>query len=306
MSDSSLVVVVSGASGLVGQALVAHLEAAGHAVRRLVRGEVRDSEREIAWNPSRGTIDAEELNAVDAVVHLSGESVAQRWTSRVKRRIRSSRVDSTLLLARTLAALPEKPRVLCCASAVGYYGDRGDTEVDERSPAGIGFLAEVARDWESAADGARAAGIRVCHARLGVVLDPAGGALPKMLCPFRWGLGGVLGSGRQYFSWITLPDAVRAFERTLLDESLVGPVNFTAPEAVTNRELTQALAQVLRRPAFLPAPAFALRLLLGEMADEMLLASTRAVPQALLEAGHAFSDPELRPALARLVGTTRE
>jgi uncharacterized protein (TIGR01777 family) len=294
-------ILVTGASGLIGRALVPFLTTGGHAVTRLVRG--RPGEGEVAWDPARGALDAAALPALDAAVHLAGESIADgRWTTAKKRRILESRVASTRLVAETLAALPHRPRVLVCASAIGIYGDRGAEVVDERAAPGTGFLADVCRAWEAAADPARAAGIRVVHVRFGVVLSAAGGALATMLLPFRMGLGGVVGAGTQYLSWIALDDAVGAVHVALAREALAGPLNAVAPHPVTNREYTRTLGAVLGRPTVVPLPAFAARLALGEMADALLLASTRVEPRVLREAGYAFRFPDLEPALRHLLG----
>ena len=300
--DNPQVIAVTGASGLVGRALVEHLEDAGMLVRRLVRREVRDSEREIYWKPAAGEIDAAELNGVDAVVHLAGESVAAgRWTKAKKQRIVDSRVEGTRLLSETLAGLSSQPAVLCCASAIGFYGDRGDQLLNEDTPPGEGFLADTCQLWEAEADPARDAGVRTVHMRIGLVLSPEGGALGKMLPLFKLGLGGVLGSGEQYMSWITRDDLVRAFHFALTQPELAGPVNGVGPSPVTNREFTKTLGLVLRRPTILPAPAFALRLALGEMADQLLLASARVEPTALRTAGFEFEHAELEPALRDLL-----
>ncbi|MEX2092236.1 MAG: TIGR01777 family oxidoreductase [Pirellulales bacterium] len=298
-----MIIAVTGSTGLVGSALVAALEARGHLVRRLVRHEVQDAEREIRWNPDRGEIDAAELNGVDAVVHLAGENVAGgRWSEDFKRRILESRTKGTRLLAETLAGLELKPSVMASASATGYYGNRGDEEVDELAPSGNGFLAEVCREWEAAAQPAHDAGIRLVKLRIGPVLSPKGGALAKMLLPFKLGLGGVIGSGRQYFSWITLDDLVSAIVFALETESLVGPVNAVTPFAVTNREFTKTLGRVLGRPTIFPMPAFAARLAFGEMADEMLLGGVRVAPHELTAAHFQFAYPEFEPALRHLLG----
>ncbi len=297
-----MIVAVSGSTGLVGSALVRALEADDHLVRRLVRREVRDSEREIRWDPAAGTIDAAELDALDAVVHLAGENLAaHRWSAQVKEEIRDSRVQGTQLLAETLAGLKNKPDVLVSASAIGFYGDRGAEPVDESSPPGEGFLAGLCRKWEGATQPAFAAGIRVVNMRLGVVLSPQGGALAKMLLPFKLGAGGVIGSGRQVWSWITLDDLVRSILFVLTQRDLCGPVNAVCAGAVTNREFTKALGCVLHRPTILPLPAFAARLALGEMADEMLLAGVRAEPRVLTGAGFAFEHPQLEPALREIL-----
>jgi uncharacterized protein (TIGR01777 family) len=298
-----MIIVISGSSGLVGSALVEALEARGHLVRRLVRRDVQDGDREIRWDPAAGKIDAAELEGIDGVVHLAGEAVARRrWNERVKQEILDSRVRGTRLLAETLAALSSKPGVFCCASGVGYYGDRGDERLDERSPAGTGFLAGVCQQWEAATRAAHDAGIRVVNLRLGIVLSGRGGALMKMVTPFKLGVAGVIGNGRQYWPWITLTDVVALICFALESEALTGPVNAVAPQLVTNREFTKTLGRVLRRPTVLPMPAFAARLALGEMADEMLLASARVEPRALSGAGFSFQHPELEPALQHVLG----
>jgi len=290
-------VAVSGASGLVGRRLTAALEASGHEVLRLVRRAPQAGE--IAWNPARGELDPRALEGIDAFVHLSGESLVGRWSRERKREILESRTVSTRLVCGALARLEKKP-VLLCASAIGIYGDRGDERVDESSRPGHGFLAEVCIEWERACEAARAAGLRVVNARIGIVLDPAGGALPAMALPIRFGVGGRIGSGAQYVSWITLDDLVAGLCFALESRALEGPVNLVAPTPVTNAELTAALARVLHRPAFLPVPAPLLRLALGEAADEMLLGGARVSPRKLEVAGFRFRDPELEPALARL------
>lgn len=298
-----MTMVVSGASGLVGSALTASLVAGGSSVRRLVRREPDRASGDIAWDPAAGRLDPADLEGVDTVVHLGGESIASgRWSEEKRKRIRDSRVGSTRLLAETLARLERPPKVLVCASAVGYYGDRGRESLSEETATGEGFLAQVCEEWEAAAEPARAAGIRVANLRFGVVLTPNGGALRQMLPLFRLGLGGRLGTGDQYWSWIGIDDAVGAVEYVLGNESLSGPVNVTAPAPVTNREFTAVLARVLRRPAWLPAPSAALRLALGPMADELLLASARALPVRLLDSGYAFRHAELGSALRHLLG----
>jgi uncharacterized protein (TIGR01777 family) len=297
-----MIIAVTGASGMVGSDLVKKLEGAGHLVRSLVRHEVKDADREIRWDPDAGQIDAAELNGVDAVVHLAGENIAgQRWSEDFKRRILESRAKGTKLLATTLANLEMRPAVLVSASATGYYGNRGDEEVDELAPSGNGFLAEVCREWEAAVEPAHDAGIRVVKLRIGPVLSPKGGALAKMLLPFKMGVGGVVGSGRQYFSWIELDDLVSAIVFALENESLIGPVNAVAPGAVTNREFTKTLGRVLGRPTIFPMPAFGARLAFGEMADEMLLGGVRVAPHELTAAGFQFAYPQLEPALRHLL-----
>jgi uncharacterized protein (TIGR01777 family) len=303
-TGAPLSVVVSGASGLVGSSLLPFLTTGGHRVVPMVRStRARGDASGVRWDPAAKVIDRAGLERVDAVVHLAGESIAGgRWTTEKKARIRGSRVDGTRLLCETLAALDAPPRTLVCASAIGFYGDRGGTPLDESSPRGKGFLADVCGEWEAAAAPARAAGIRVVHLRFGVVLTPAGGALQRMLLPFRLGAGGVVGSGEQYMSWIAIDDAVGAIHHALVTPALEGPVNAVAPAAVTNREFTRALGRVLRRPTIVPMPAVIARLAFGEMADELLLASTRVVPRRLGESGFTFREPDLETALAHLLG----
>ena len=294
-----MVIVITGSSGLVGSALLRVLEAEGHLVRRMVRREVRDGDHEIRWDPAMGTIDAAELDGVDGVVHLAGESLAaKRWNATVKQEIRDSRVKGTRLLAETLAKLTNKPDVFVSASAIGFYGDRGDEPVDETASPGAGFLADVCREWEGATQPARDAGIRVVNLRLGVVISGDGGALAKMRLPFKLGVGGVVGSGRQYWSWIAIQDLVRAILFALENKSLAGPVNAVSPGPVTNREFTKTLGRVLGRPTIFPMPAFAARMALGEMADEMLLAGVRVEPTRLSDAGFSFEYPQLDRALS--------
>lgn len=286
-------ILVTGASGLIGSSLCPALEAAGHTVLRLSRsGPLR-------WDPAARSIDPAALDGVEGVVHLAGESVAGRWTPAKKERILASRVEGTGFLAEALAALPQerRPRVLLSASAIGVYGDRGDEQLSERSPAGSGFLAEVAKAWEGATAPAEAAGIRVAHVRTGIVLSRHGGALRTMLPAFKAGVAGPVGSGRQWWSWIALDDLVAAYASALADDSLAGAVNAVAPAPVTNREFTRTLARVLRRPALLPLPSPAVKLLLGEMGEEMLLASARVEPARLAAAGFSFRRPALEDAL---------
>jgi uncharacterized protein (TIGR01777 family) len=301
--ETPLRIAVSGASGLVGSAFTCFMGAGGHQVDRLVRRPPRAGRREIHWDPAGGKIDRERLEGLDGLVHLAGENIASgRWSERKKRAIRDSRVDGTRHLCETLAKLSQPPRVLICASAIGYYGDRGEEELTESSPPGSGFLADVCREWESATEPASGAGIRVVNLRIGVVLSGRGGALKRMLAPFRLGLGGRLGNGRQFVSWISLDDLIGAIRFALVREDLRGPVNATAPEPVTNAELTRRLAAVLRRPAVFPAPAFALRLLLGEMGEALLLGSSRILPRRLEEAGFEFVHRDLESALRHELG----
>lgn len=300
-------IAVTGAGGFIGRPLVARLAAAGHDVRRLVRRRAAAGD-EIAWDPAAGEIDLAALAGVHAVVHLGGESIAEgRWTAKRRALIRDSRVGPTRLLAEALATLEPRPAVFVAASAVGIYGDRGEEWLDESSPAGTGFLAEVAREWEGAAAPAARAGIRVVHPRTGLVLAPHGGALAAMLPIFRLGLGGPLGSGRQWWSWITLEDAVGAIAHALAHDGVHGPCNLVAPAPARCAELARALGRSLGRPAVLPAPAFALRLLLGAgQADELLLASARVQPAVLERTGFAFTGPDLDAALAGMLRKGRD
>jgi uncharacterized protein len=294
-------ILVTGASGLVGSALVSFLSAAGHEVTRLVRSEPKPGEKAARWDPMAGTIDVNRLQGVEAVAHLAGEPIAERWSAAKKAKIRDSRVKGTQVLCHALTALTPLPKVLVSASAIGYYGDRGAEVLSEDSAPGSGFLAEVCRAWEAATEPAQARGIRVVRLRFGVVLSAAGGALAKMLPPFRMGLGGVLGSGRQFMSWIVLDDAVAAIHHAIVTVGLQGPANAVAPQAVTNRQFTTTLGKVLGRPTVLPMPAFAARLIFGEMADELLLASTRVQPVKLQASEYSFRYPELERALRHVL-----
>ena len=296
-------ILVSGSTGLIGAALVAALKEAGHEVVRLVRRPVQEQSSEVYWNPAQGEIDHEALKEVQAAVHLAGENIAsRRWTAEQKERIRVSRVAGTRVLCSALAERADPPDVLVCASAVGYYGHRGDEVLDESSPPGEGFLAEVCREWEAACDPARQKGIRVVNSRTGVVLSSRGGALPRMLTPFKLGLGGRVGSGKQYWSWIAIDDVVGALVHAISTETLAGPMNVTSPNPVTNQEFTAVLGRVLQRPTLFPLPAFAARLAMGEMADELLLASARVLPRRLQESGYSFQYPELESALRHVLG----
>ncbi len=297
-------ILVSGSHGLIGSAVVPALAARGDRVVRLVRAPTAPSPDQIIWDPGLGQIDASALEGLDAVIHLAGENIAGRWTAAKKARIRESRVRGTRAIAGALATLGRKPSVLVCASASGYYGDRGEEILVEDSEPGAGFLAEVCRAWEAAATPARDAGIRVVHLRSSVVLSVHGGALAGLLPVFRLGLGGRLGCGRQFMPWITLDDEVGAIVHALTRDDLRGPVNFVSPHPVMNRELTAALGRVLRRPALCAVPAPVLRLALGEVAGE-LLASQRVHPARLLAAGYAFRYPELETALHHLLQSSR-
>jgi uncharacterized protein (TIGR01777 family) len=296
-----MLVAVTGASGLIGSALTRRLRAEGHQVLRLTRSRPSAPDQ-VQWDPTAGRLDADALAKADAVVHLAAKNLGERlrWNARVKRELLESRVEGTALVARTMADLAGRsggPRVLVCASGVGYYGDRGDEVLTESSSPGSGFLAVVCKQWEAAADPAREAGLRVVHLRTGPVQDMAGGGLPKQALLFRLGLGGRLGSGRQWLSWTALGDIVGAYLHALTHDELDGPVNNAAPKPVTNAEFTATLARVLGRPAMLPVPAFAPRLVLGEAADEFLFVSQRALPVRLRETGYRFQFPELEQAL---------
>ena len=288
-------VAITGATGLIGSALRTSLAADGHDVRRFTRRPRGTGD--FAFDPARGVLDTAGLEAVDAMVHLAGEPVAQRWTDAVRRRIRESRVEGTRLVAGAVAAMARPPRVLVSGSAIGFYGDRADETLRESSSPGKDFLSGVCVAWEEAAAPARDAGIRVVHPRVGVVLSADGGALHRLLLPFRLGLGGRVGSGDQWMSWISLADTIGALRHMIDEASLEGPVNVTAPAPVTNAEFTRTLAAVLHRPAFLPVPAFALRIAFNEMADATLMVSQRALPTRLEEGGFAFRHRSLEPAL---------
>ena len=296
-------VLVTGANGLIGSSLVADLTRAGVRVLRAVRRPPRDPD-EVTWHPERGLEPSEAVEGLSGVVHLAGESLsAGRWTPARKRRIRDSRVEATLRLCRGLAALRRPPAVFVGASAIGWYGSPGDEWVDETWPPADTFLARLVHDWERAADPARQAGTRVVHTRLGLVLAPGGGVLAQLLPPFRLGLGGPIAGGRAWWSWVAIDDVVGLQRRALTDPAMTGPFNAVSPEPVRNAEFTRLLARVLRRPAFLPVPAFALRLVFGEMADEAILASVRASSARATGAGYAFRFPRLDDALARLLGS---
>lgn len=297
-------ILVSGSTGLVGTALISALTATGHEVVRLVRSKSRSPSKElIGWNPEAGDIDAAGLEGLDAVVHLAGEPIASgRWNAAKKARIRDSRIQGTKLLCDAIARAAKPPGVLVCASAIGFYGDRGDEVLTETSAAGKGFLAEVCRDWEAATAPARQHGIRVINVRFGVILSTKGGALAKMLTPFKMGVGGIIGSGKQYMSCIAIDDCVGAIQHILATPSVSGPVNVVGPVPMTNYEFTKTLGKVLARPTIVPMPAFAARLALGEMADELLLSSDRVEPKKLVESGFAFRFSEVESALRHVLG----
>lgn len=289
-------IIVSGSSGLVGSALVARLKQDGHEVIALVRRPPRQGE--IEWDPAAGELDAKSLEGADAVVHLAGDNIAAgRWTQRKKQRIRDSRVDGTRLLSEALAQLDSPPKVLAVASATGFYGDRGEMQLDEESAAGSGFLADVCREWEAASEAAEQKGVRVLHLRFGAVLSKQGGALGKMLPAFKMGVAGHIGNGHQYMSWIDIDDLVGAISFLLGRDDISGNINLVSPHPVSNSEFTHTLGHVLHRPAFLPLPAIAARLAFGEMAEHVLLASAKVKPSRLLAVGYQFQYPDLEQSL---------
>ena len=294
-------VAITGSRGLIGSELTAVLTADGHQVTQITRSQPQSGD--IVWDPQQGKLDHTALEGIDGVVHLAGEGIAaRRWSDKQKDRIRDSRVQGTRLLWERLAAMQRPPDVIVSASAIGFYGDRGDETLSESSDRGAGFLAEVAQQWEDSTQPASDAGIRVVHLRFGVVLSPHGGALAKMLTPFRLGGGGPVGKGNQYWSWISVDDATSATLHALTTDSLSGAVNAVGPTPATNRDFTKTLGRVLSRPTIVPMPGFMARLLLGEMADELLLSSTRVLPQRLLDTGFTFRHPDLDGALRHLLG----
>jgi uncharacterized protein len=296
-------ILVSGVSGPIGTALLPSLKASGSSVVRLVRGVAAGGppdNAQIMWDPA-GAIAPEAVSGFDAVIHLAGESIFGRWTASKKRKIRDSRVMGTRNLAAALARASQKPKVFVCGSAIGYYGNRGDEVLSEGSAAGTGFLAEVCREWEEAATSAVQAGIRTAHLRTGIVLSPKGGALGAMLLPFKMGLGGRTGSGRQWMSWIDVRDMVGGIQHILENELMRGPVNMVAPEPVRNAEFAATLAGVLRRPAIFPMPAFVAKLAFGEMGEELLLGSQKVEPGKLVASGYQFRYRELRGSLEGLL-----
>lgn len=295
-------IIISGASGFVGGALTEQLRQAGAHVTTLVRRSPSDPETETRWNPVSGELDPSVLSAVDAVVNLNGRSISQgRWNAEVKDELRSSRLDATRTIVDAIARAEPPPPLLINASATGFYGDRGDETLDENSAAGDGFLADLARDWEAAALRARSDSTRVVPIRLGMVLGD-GAALDKMLPPFKLGLGGPMGAGGQWWPWIAMDDVVGAVGHIVEHTDIAGPVNLVAPGSVTSREFARALGRHLGRPAVLPAPAFALKLALGEMAEALLLSSTKAVPKVLEGAGYEFKAPTLADAFRQILG----
>ena len=293
-------VAIAGASGLVGSALIPVLKTMGAQITRFVR--TKPNAGEIEWHPNQDEVSPHTLAGFDTVINLAGENIAAgRWSDDQKRRIRNSRVNGTHLLSEAIAKLSPKPNVFLCASATGIYGDRDDETLDEQSDSGSGFLAGVCREWEKATEPAVKAGVRVVNLRFGPILAKEGGMLAKLLTPFKMGMGGKVGSGRQFISWVGIDDAIQAVRLALEDASIRGPLNIVSPQPVTNEEFTKTLGHVLNRPTALAMPAFAARLAFGEMADEMLLASQKVIPKKLLNAGYKFRHPELEQTLRELL-----
>ena len=299
MKDSSRVIAITGASGMLGSNLLSALSSNGHHVIPLRRGTGPSEGSGAFWDPNGGGFcNPQAVEGIDTVVHLAGENIATgRWTAHKKQRIRRSRVDATGYLVRSLSLMPNPPKTFVCASAIGIYGDRGKEELTESSKPGSGFLADVCRDWEAAAAEGEEAGIRIVQLRIGVVLSAQGGALAKMLTPFKLGLGGIVGSGKQYWSWVGLQDVIAVLQEAVLNESLRGPVNVVSPGAVTNHDFTKILGRILRRPTIFPLPAFAAKLMLGEMAEDLLLGSARVVPEILTTTGFQFQHANLETCL---------
>lgn len=296
-------ILITGSHGLVGSALEPALANAGHTVIRMIRPPMKPDEKKILWDPQVGYVDKDKLEGFDVVVHLAGENIAAgRWTVEKKARIRDSRVKGTRLLAETLSGLKHKPKILASASAIGFYGSRGTEVMNEKSSPGSGFLAGVCTEWEAAAEPAREAGINVVYLRFGIILSPKGGALARMLMPFKLGVGGKIGSGFQYMSWVSINDAVNAILYVLNNKNLSGPLNIVSQQPVTNLEFTTALGKVLSRPTVFPLPAFAAKIALGEMANELLLSSTCVIPSRLVRSGFTFKHNNIEEALRSMLG----
>jgi len=294
MTDRKQTIAITGASGMVGTALANVLRESGHTPLRITRTASEPKEGSIVWDATSGLRDPSQLESGDAVVHLAGEnSAGGRWTAALKDRIRRSRVEGTRSLVKSIAAIAHRPKTFVCASAIGFYGERGDTLLDEDAVAGEGFLADVCREWEHEADAASGLGLRVVKVRIGVVLSRKGGALAKMLLPFKLGAGGIIGSGKQYWSWIGLHDLVRAIAFCVEHDSIHGPVNAVSPNSMTNYDFTKGVGRALHRPTLFPLPAFVAKLVLGEMASELLLSSARVTPKKLQAQGFEFRYPEL-------------
>ena len=297
---------ISGASGLIGSTLIPFLTTGGHMVHRLVRRPPVTSKGEIFWNPAENIIDPKAFEDIDCVIHLSGESIAEgRWTEKKKKSIFERRKKSNALIAETIANMKSPPKVFISASATGYYGDRGDSIVTEEDEPGSYFVSKICHEWEKAAEPAMGKGIRTTFLRIGAVLTPEGGALQKLLPSFQLGMGGKIASGNQYMSWICIDDVIGAIHHIIMDNNIEGPVNLVSPEPVTNRELTKTLGKVLARPALFTVPAFAIRLLFGEMGNELLLSSTRVKPARLLDSGYRFKFPALDETFLHLLGKNK-
>lgn len=297
-------VAITGATGLVGTALSELLSSEGKSVAAISRRDGGSYQDTIKWDPATGLTNPARLDGVDAVVHLAGENIAgARWNDSVKRKILNSRVEGTRSLVKSIAAVENRPRVLVSASAIGIYGDRGDEQLTEDSAAGHGFLADVCKAWEEEANAAKDLGLRVVNVRIGVVLSPKGGALAKMLLPFKLGMGGIVGSGKQYWSWIGLHDLTRVIAYCVNNDSVEGPVNAVSPEPLTNRAFTKDVGSVLKRPTIFPLPGFMAKLVLGEMAQDLLLSSARVLPNRLQAAGFEFSHPQLQDCLRHELNT---
>lgn len=294
-------ILVTGSSGLIGSALVSFLTSGHHEVYKLVRARADLLPNEIAWDPQQGVINKTLLEKMDVVVHLAGEGINGRWTMNKKKRIIESRVNGTMLLSKALSELENPPEVFVSASAVGYYGDQGSRILNEKSEAGSGFLADVCQEWEEATQDAKEKGIRTINLRIGMVLDSRGGALKAMLTPFKLGLGGVMGSGEQFISWITLNDLIAVIYYVIKQKEISGPVNAVSPQPVTNREFTKTLGKVLHRPTFLSMPAPLVKMVFGQMGTELLLGSQRVKPEVLLDRGYRYKNPELMCALESLL-----
>ena len=296
-------ILITGAGGLIGTSLASYLKARNHRVSVLTRSKANPSEGHFGWNPESGEFDIRALRDTEVVIHLAGENIgAKRWTLEQKRKITDSRIKSTALLVDAISRMDKRPRLLLSASAIGYYGNRGEEPLTESSKPGDGFLAELCRDWEAEALQASKLGLRVVCIRTGMVLSRTGGTLERMLPMFKLGLGGTLGSGSQYWSWIVIDDLVRAIEFIFENEQLSGPVNLVAPNPLSNAEFTKTLAKAIHRPAIFPAPAPVLRLALGEMADSLVLTSQNVIPKKLMDAGFAFKYPTLSEALDTILG----
>lgn len=294
-------IAIAGSSGLVGSALIPILQSDGNQITRLVRSSPKPGE--IEWHPNQDEVNPHRLEGFETIINLAGENIAGgRWTDEQKRKIRVSRINGTHLLSESIAKMTSKPGAFICASATGIYGDRDDETLDEQSESGGGFLAGVCREWEQATEPASKAGVRVVNLRMGPILAREGGMLSKLLTPFKMGMGGKVGSGKQYISWVALDDAVNAIKLAIDDKSIQGPINIVSPNPVTNEEFTKTLGHVLNRPTALAMPAFAARLAFGEMADEMLLASQKVMPKRLSQADFQFQFPTLESAMRKYVG----